>query len=419
MGLLKSLIKGDKVIWIIYGLFCVISIIEVFSAISTLTYKSGNHWYPLRTHLIFITFSIVLVLVIHRLPYKYFRYAGIAFYYGFAATLLIMTLYGIMSGGANHVNGAARWLSIGPIHLQPSEFVKMGTIVYIASILAKMDDTVESNRKTFYTILKIAGFAIVLIGVENMSTALLLCVTTGLMMIIGGIMWKYILRLVGIAVAVVVLAIGTVSIIPEDATQNIPGLHRIDTWKSRLTGFTSDRTELPEEYDIDKNAQRAHASIAIMSSNIIGKGPGNSTQRDFLSQAFSDFIFAIIVEELGVAGGVLVVLLYLILMKRVGNICNRNSRCFPVYMIMGFCILMVTQAMINMLVSVGSIPVTGQPLPLISRGGSSLLVNSMYIAIILSVSSSVELEEEKNKLNQSGDPAVLPAQSHENEPVNN
>lgn len=177
---------------------------------------------------------------------------------------------------------------------------------------------------------------------------------------------------------------------------DLPFLHRFDTWRARIEKFTDDKEVPAAKFDIDKDAQIAHARIAVATSNIVGRGPGNSVQRDFLSQAFSDFIFAIIVEELGLIGGAFVVFLYVCLLIRVGRIAKKCDRTFPAFLIIGIALLLVSQAVFNMMVAVGLAPVTGQPLPLISKGGTSTLINCAYIGMILSVSRyTAKLEEIK------------------------
>ena len=173
--------------------------------------------------------------------------------------------------------------------------------------------------------------------------------------------------------------------------------HRLDTWKSRIVEFGKPMPA-PENYDLDKNAQVAHANIAIVTSGIIGKGPGKSTERDFLSQAFSDFIFAIIIEELGLLGASGVTFLYIILLFRCARIANRCEKKFPAFLVMGFGILLASQAIFNMMVAVGLVPVTGQPLPLISKGGTSTIINCAYIGVILSISRSSNRRTTESKV---------------------
>ena len=168
-------------------------------------------------------------------------------------------------------------------------------------------------------------------------------------------------------------------------------LHRADTWKGRILNFGKGDVA-PQEYDLDKDAQVAHANIAIVSSGVIGKGPGQSTERDFLSQAFSDFIYAIIIEELGLFGGAFVAFLYIVLLYRCARIASRCENNFPAFLVMGLGLLLVIQATFNMMVAVGLAPVTGQPLPLISKGGTSTIINCAYIGAILSVSRSAKMK---------------------------
>jgi cell division protein FtsW len=169
--------------------------------------------------------------------------------------------------------------------------------------------------------------------------------------------------------------------------------HRADTWKARINKFLNHEYIAPEDFDLDKDGQVGHANIAIASSNIVGKGPGNSNERDWLSQAFSDFIYAIIIEEMGIEGAALVALLYIFLLFRSGQIANRCENNFPAFLAMGIALLLVSQALFNMLVAVGLAPVTGQPLPLISKGGTSSIINCIYIGVILSISRSAKKKD--------------------------
>jgi cell division protein FtsW len=244
----------------------------------------------------------------------------------------------------------------------------------------------------------IIGIVFLLIAPENGSTAALLAGVVFLMMLIGRVPWKQIGKLVGTVGVVLTLLVSTIVIIPPNVYENIPGTHRFSTWQSRIKGFFEDKGAIPAaKFDIDKDAQVAHANIAIATSHIVGKMPGNSVQRDFLSQAFSDFIFAIVIEELGLLGGAFIVMLYLWLLIRAGRIAKRSEKHFPAFLVMGIAILLVSQAMMNMMVAVGLFPVTGQPLPLISKGGTSTLINCAYIGMILSVSRYVIQKEEQRK----------------------
>ena len=386
MDLLRSIFKGDKVIWIIFLILCLISITEVFSAASTLTYKSGDHWGPITQHSILLMVGVVVVVLFHNIPYKWFQVFPV---FLLPASVLLLAFVMLM----DRVNGAARWMTIMGVQFQPSEVAKMAVIIVTAFILSKGQDEDGASPKAFKRIMIITGAICLLIAPENLSTAALLFGVVFLMMFIGRVSYKKLLILAGGIAAVGIIAV-TFLIVTKNS--DLPFLHRFDTWRARIEKFT-DKKEVPAaKFDIDKDAQIAHARIAVATSNVVGKGPGNSVQRDFLSQAFSDFIFAIVIEELGLVGGAILVFLYICLLVRVGRIAKKCDRTFPAFLIIGIALLLVSQAIFNMMVAVGLAPVTGQPLPLISKGGTSTLVNCAYIGMILSVSRyTAKLEEQK------------------------
>ena len=381
MDLLRNLFKGDKVIWIIFLLLCLVSIIEVFSASSTLTYKSGDNWRPITMHIILMLVGAVVVVIVHNIPCRWFK--------TFILLLPVswILLISVLAIGAL-TNGARRWIDLGFIQFQPSELAKMGTIITVAYILSRMQEENGANSKAFRYILYVTGFTCLLIFTENLSTAVLLAFSVLLMMYVGRIPFRQLGALVGIGAAALFLALATIKFVPAEAWDDI-GLHRMVTWQSRLDNHFDTSVIPPEKFDIDADAQIAHANIAIASSGILGKGPGNSVQRDFLSQAFSDFIYAIIIEELGLVGGGIVAFLYIWLLMRIGRIARSCDKSYYAFLVMGIGFLLVTQAMFNMLVAVGIMPVTGQPLPLISKGGTSTLVNCAYIGIVLSISRHI------------------------------
>ena len=391
MDLLKNIFKGDKVIWIIFLCLCLISIIEVFSAASTLTYKSGDHWGPITQHSIILMIGAIVVVLMHNIPYKWFQVFPVFLYPISVVLLAFVTLMGVITG--DRVNGAARWMSFMGLQFQPSELAKMAVIIAVSFILSKKQDDEGANPKAFKYIMILTGLVCMLIAPENLSTAMLLFGVVVLMMIIGRVAFKKLAMLLsGLALAG---CLGVIFLLAIPKDTDIPFLHRFDTWKSRITNFT-EKEEVPAaKFDIDKDAQIAHARIAIATSNVIGKAPGNSIQRDFLSQAFSDFIFAIIIEELGLVGGAFVVILYIWLLVRTGRIAQKCERTFPAFLVMGIALMLVSQAILNMMVAVGLFPVTGQPLPLISKGGTSTLINCAYIGMILSVSRYTAYLEEK------------------------
>ena len=367
-------------------MLCLISIVEVFSASSSLVYSSGDHWGPISRHLVFLAVGTLCVCLIHNLPYQWFTLIGMIL----LPTSVILLIWVMFMG---RINNAARWIDLGFVQFQPSEFAKMAVVIITAFILSKGRTEDGANPKAFKYILIIAGTICAIILPENFSTAFLLFGVVVLMMFIGHVPLIQLGKLIGTLVGLGIVAL-TFIIATKDV--DISFLHRFDTWRARIEKFVSNEELAASEFDTDKDGQVAHARIAVATSHIIGKGPGNSVQRDFLSQAFSDFIFAIVIEELGLLGGAFVVFLYICLLIRVGRIAKRCNRSFPAFLVIGIGLLLVTQAVFNMMVAVGLAPVTGQPLPLISRGGTSTIINCVYIGMLLSVSrytASIEQEE--------------------------
>lgn len=377
---LGSLFMGDRVIWVVFFFLCIISLVEVYSAASTLAYKSGRFWDPLVKQAIFLAVGTLVVILVHRIPCRLFKIVPL-FLYPISLILLFVTL---VSGTAE--NDAARWMNIGFIQFQPSELAKGVAIITTALILARTQTEKGTKKGAMKWILILGGLLVGLIFPENLSTAALLFGVIILMMFIGRVPLVQLGKLFGVLALCGMLFGLLIAFSPK-----VTFLHRFETWNKRIEthfsgGEEADRNNDPKTYDIDKGAQVAHANIAIASSNGIGKMPGNSVQRDFLSQAFSDFIFAVIIEEMGIWGAAIVVFLYIILLFRAGRIASRCERNFPPFLAMGLTLLLVSQAMLNMMVAVGLFPVTGQPLPLISRGGTSTIINCVYIGMILSVS---------------------------------
>lgn len=373
-----ALFMGDRVIWVVFFFLCIISLVEVYSAASTLAYKSGRFWDPLVKQALFLAAGTVVALIIHRIPCRMFKALPIICM-PLSVLLLIITLLG------GSTNGASRWIDWGFVQFQPSELAKGSVVITVALVLSRLQREHGADRSAFRNILMISFIPLFLIVTENLSTAALLFGVVFIMMFIGRVPLAQLGKLLGV-VALSAVFVGVLTYFSTD----IPFLHRLETWKHRVEAHISsdenDRDSDPATYDIDKGAQVAHANIAIASSNGIGRMPGNSVQRDFLSQAFSDFIFAVIIEEMGLWGATIVVFLYVILLFRAGRIASRCERNFPAFLIMGLTLLLVSQAILNMMVAVGLFPVTGQPLPLISRGGTSTLINCAYIGMILSVS---------------------------------
>lgn len=416
---LKNIFKGDKVVWMIFFFLCIISIIEVYSASSSLSYKGGNFWGPIIYHTMMLVLGWVSMIFVLNIECRYFKLATPIFLIGSIFLLYIVMLIGGVT------NGASRWISIGGIQFQPSELGKGALIMTIAQLLSAMQTDHGADRKAIRYILIVSTVVIFPIFLENLSTAALLFLTVIFMMFIGRVPFKQIGKLIGVIFFIVFLGLAFVmfagnskNVEVENKKQNFTEqtataqeqkketgfiqkmFHRADTWKARIDKFFSNKYIAPKDFDLDKDAQVAHANIAIASSNIVGKGPGNSNERDFLSQAFSDFIYAIIIEETGILGAFVVLSLYVILFIRVGIIARKCENSFPTFLAMGLAFLLVSQAMFNMAVAVGLAPVTGQPLPLISKGGTSSIINCVYIGAILSISrsakrrSNVKKEEE-------------------------
>ena len=401
--------KGDKVIWMVFFFLCMISIVEVFSASSGLTYKSQNYIGPIAYHAFTIAAGVVVAIITLNIPCRYFKLMT-PFLLLITAILLLI----VMLGGGKSTNDASRWISIMGFTIQPSEIAKGTIVLAVAQILAAMQRENGADRQAFKWILWITIPTCAMIGVENLSTAALLFGVVILMMFIGLVPLRQMAKLVGILVFMVVFAVAMVMIVGHDTsgedtkqltkTEQLDQpqkkskieklLHRADTWKARILKFGKDDVA-PQDYDLDKDAQVAHANIAIVSSGVVGKGPGKSVERDFLAQAFSDFIFAIVIEELGLLGAAFVVFLYIILLYRCARIASQCENNFPAFLAMGLGLLLVVQAAFNMMVAVGLAPVTGQPLPLISKGGTSTIINCAYIGTILSVSRSAKMKREK------------------------
>ena len=403
---LGNIFKGDKVIWMVFFFLCIISVIEVYSASAGLTYKGGHYWAPIVKHTGILLVGVFAMVVTLNIKCKYFKIVT-----PFLLLIAVVTLITVLLAGQS-TNGAQRWISIVGIQFQPSEIAKGALVLATAQILSAMQTEHGADKNAFKYILIVSAFIIPLIMVENLSTAMLLCMVIFMMMIIGRVPGKILGKALGVVTLLILTVFTLVMVVGEDhekenanpnhieqvavaEQKKDPSMfgsvfHRFDTWKGRIDRFIAGKETSPEEFDLDKDAQIGHANIAIVSSNFIGKGPGNSVERDFLSQAFSDFIYAIIIEEMGIFGGFFVAMLYIILLFRTGRIANRCENNFPAFLAMGLALLLVTQALFNMCVAVGLAPVTGQPLPLVSKGGTSTIINCVYIGAILSVSRSAK-----------------------------
>lgn len=372
--------RGEIALWAIFFFLSIISVMEVFSAGSTLSYKSGDFTAPLVNQVMYLSAGALFAVFIHSIPCRQYRVIPALGSIIVGGTLWITLFFG------STINGGARWINLFGFQLQPSEFIKPVIISTIALILTRRSTKEGIKDKTFLGLAVYLGIILLPILLENLSTAVLIGLVAFCMMVVGRFSWVTIGKLIGVMVVVLGLGYAAINAIPDSALSSTGMLHRAATWKSRISSHGSDSVLTPMSVDLDKDGQKSYAKIAIASSNIIGKMPGNSKQRDFLSQAYSDFIYAIIIEEMGLEGAVFVLLLYISLLLIAFRISGRCENSFPAFLIIGLSLMIVLQAMVNMAVAVGLMPVTGQTLPLISRGGSSIITTSIMFGMMLSVS---------------------------------
>lgn len=387
----KTLIHGDLGIWAVFLILCAISLIEVYSASSRMTFTSGAYWHPIMQHGAFMLMGIFIAWLVHFIPCNYFKlFCTIGMF------LSLFLLIAVLAIGQK-TNDAGRWISIGFIRFQPSEIAKLSLVGFSCFILSSLRDE-KGASMTGFKIVAIAAFiTILLIFTENASTALIIAVVMFGICFYAQIRKRIIIAALCLGALGVGGVFGVAHAIPESTLNSWSiskgPLHRVPTWVHRITD-NQERPANPRDFKPQENPQKAYAKVAIATSNIIGRGPGNSRQRDFIPQAFSDFIYAIVIEELGLFGAILVLSLYLVLMYRSMRIARKCKSLFPSYLVMGLALMIVVQAMMNMAVAVGAFPVTGQPLPLVSRGGTSLFITCIYIGMILSVSHTAKRKPE-------------------------
>jgi len=409
-----NLFKGDKGIWMIYFLLCIISLVEIYSAASNLTFKAGNHWDPVVNQAGFLLLGFLVILAVIRIPCKFFKLIPII---GLPVAILMLAYILFMQKG---VNDAARWIDLFGIRFQPSEFAKSMLILQVAVILSKVNqkrrkalaqkgraaDLSAAMLKAYWGIMLCAGVTCLLIMPENFSTACMIALVIFTMMYVGNIPGKYLLRTFLVVAGIGGLAFFLLIVTPDES---LGKFRRALTWKHRLEAKFQPAQDASGEktINIEEKWQETTSHIAIANSGGIGLGVGNSIERDFLPHAESDFIYSIIVEETGIIGGVLVMMLYVSLLVRVWRIAKRSDKYFPAYLVIGLGLMLVVQALVNMAVSVGLMPVTGQTLPLISHGGTSILITSFNIGMILSVSRYVE------KVNETADQPAEIASANE------
>jgi cell division protein FtsW len=366
--------KGDKVIWAVVFALTIFSILAVYTSVGTLAFhkQEGNTEFYLLKHMAILILGWALIYLSHLIKYTYYsRLSQIALY--IAIPLLLLTL---VMGKSTH--DASRWLVIPIIQLdfQTSDFAKLALIIYIARLLSKKQDQIKDFKSAFVPIMIPVLLVTALILPANLSTALIIFSTSLILMFVGRVNLKYIFALIGIGILCAGILVAVLL--------NSPDKGRLGTWKNRTMVF------LGVKEDPDMTYQANQAKIAVATGGVIGKLPGNSTQRNFLPQAFSDYIYAIIVEEYGIIGGAFIILLYLILLYRGIRIATKCEKTFGALLGLGVSFTLVFQAIIHMAVTVGLFPVTGQPLPLVSMGGTSIWFTSLAIGIMLSISRETE-----------------------------
>lgn len=365
-------VEGDRVVWAVVIILSLFSVVAVYTATGSLAFnkQAGNTEYYLLKHVMILLMGFGIMYLAHYIRYNYYsRIAQILLF--IAVPLLAVTL------ATGQVNGASRWIMIPVINLtfQSSDFAKLALVMYLARILSKKQENIKSFKEAFVPIMLPVGIVCMLILPANFSTAALLFTTCIVLMFIGRVSIKYIAATVGTAI----VAFGLFLLIMS--ALGIKG--RIGVWIARIESFIGAGEA---EKDDDKTYQVDHAKMAVATGGIVGKGPGHSIQRISLPHPYSDFIYAIIIEEYGFIGGMIVLVLYLILMLRGVKIAANATTPFGTLLAMGCCFMLVFQAMINMAVAVNLFPVTGQSLPLISMGGTSIWFTSLAIGILLSVS---------------------------------
>ena len=377
--------KGQPVFWILLVFIYIVSVLEVFSATSRMTFGADDSYmWPVLKHIFFLVIGFVCLYLIHRSSERWLKYLPLVLL-GIAGLVLIYLFF-----------LKRRWLVLFGISLQPSEFAKIGVIGAVAMMLSKLDvGDRESQKRTFVNICLLTGTVCLLIFPVNLSTSILLALIVFCMMWVGQVHRKYLLPLFLTAAILgsgfVFICLTTSPQRMKELTATTPLPERALTWQARVVDFVTPDTNCePAVYAktvARDKTQETHANIAIARSSLIGCLPGNSVERDFIQEASCDYIFAIIIEELGLFGALGVMFLYFMLVLKTGGVA---VRCAPHsyfrYLLLGIAMLIGFQALINMSVAVGIMPVTGQPLPLISTGGSSILATSIAVGMVICVS---------------------------------
>jgi len=380
---LRRFFRGDRYLWGLIVLFMIVSLLSVYSSSVGVAYSShhGNTFYFLRTQFIMLFLGLLIIVVTHWIPYiNYMRYAALAM--GVSIALLAVTLV----AGVN-INSASRWLEIPVIGLriQPSDIAKVVLVIYLARGLTIYQNKLHDFKTvTVHLLLPVAAVCMLIMS-ENLSTALMIFAISMIILFVGRVPFKFLMAYAGMGLATVILFAALLMIFKK-------GDNRVEVWKNRIEAYFSG------ESSPDADFQANQAKIAISTGKLFGKLPGGSTQRNLLPQSNSDFIFAIIVEEYGLFGATVLILCYLAMMFRGVQIARKCDYAFAALMVLGLTIMIVFQAFTNMLVAVGLFPVTGQTLPMISWGRTSVVMISFSLGAILSVSRVMNARQRREQL---------------------
>lgn len=368
--------KGDRTIWLIVFILSIFSLLAVYSSTGTLAYKfkSGNTEYYLIKHLIILAFGLALMYGAHLLKYTYYSRISLVALWLTIPLLLLTLLLG------TNLNEASRWLTLPGTNItfQTSDFAKLALIMYVARMLSKKQGEIVNFKTAFFPVIVPILIVCALILPANFSTSALVFFSSCYLLFVGRVSMKIIFGMIGIGLVCfgifVLIAVATHS-------------GRIETWKARIEKFSNNESS--------DNYQMEQAKIAIAGGGFVGKFPGNSVQRNFLPHPYSDFIYAIIIEEYGFLGGAFILFLYILLFYRVIRFIHHSPMAFGTLVAAGCTFMLVFQALINMAVAVNIFPVTGQPLPLLSMGGTSIWFTSLSLGVVLSVSRQVEKEKKE------------------------
>ncbi len=373
---LGKYIKGDRIIWAVILILFIVSLLTVYSSTGSLAYKyrSGDTLYYLFRQLRYVVLGLIVIFFFHLVPYKVFSRVSMTVIY-IAVPILLLTL---LKGESR--NEATRWLMIPGtgLTIQPSDFAKVALVMFIAKVLSVNQNSIGDFKQVFLKLAVAVSVICMLILPSNFSTAAIVFVTAFTLMFIGRVPFKHLFMFLGIGIA------GLALFLLLSAAMSKEG--RISTWKNRIENFVQGEGD---------NYQADQAKVAIVRGGLFPNGPGTSTQRNLLPHPYSDFIYAIIIEEYGsLIGGIFILALYLWLLFRTGLIVRKSKSTYGAFLAFGLSLGLVLQAFVNMAVSVGLLPVTGQTLPLVSMGGSSILFNSMALGMILSISWGIKKELE-------------------------